>query len=1368
MIQSQSKVGKLVATILCGAALLGSVCSHAQVPSNPASYTRTSAFTYYGVADGAKAGLLKTEVVEPDNAQSCVTTTHEYDAKGNKVIATTSNCAGATGMALFTTRTSRSTYAAVAAQPIVVGGSTVNVAIPEGLVTTSSTNAKSQTQSYEVDPRFGSVIKVTDANLLVARVEVDDFGRKSREVNPDGTSMVYLNCVIGSGMDASSNSSGCPTPAAGEAPADAVLFVHSEPRNTANVKMGPFVRVYTDRLGREIRTVTESFDGPQQPAGRRAVLIARDTVYNLYGAKELQTQPYFLQSQSSTLAGSSDVGVTRMDYDVLGRVVAMYVADAQGSQASVSFGSYGSRRASVQTVAYAGLEVSTTNDKGQTRKEEKDPEGHVVRVTDAALAQVAHKYDAFGNLVATRDALQNQITLTFDIRGRKRSQNDQDRGLWTYDYDALGQLVWQQNPNQRAVTPAPTATTMAYDVLGRMTQRVDPEYTSTWYYDAYAGGAACDKGIGKLCASSTSHGVTRKFAYDSLGRPLQSRTDITSGPSVTSAVAYDTSTGRLASQTYPTGVKVAYGYTAQGYLDKLTLQTPATLAPLPATAGGTPGAGTTLPAGSVLWQAMEVNAWGKAEKGNYGNGVINRASFEAASGRIASLSAGAGAATDVLNHGYVWDSLNNLLQRHDNNGDGGSGAVSEYFRYDDPHNRLTSYRVVAPAIAGLERNVSLQYNALGMLLYKSDVGVYTYGTQGAGQVRPHALRSVAGSVNTSFTYDANGNMTGSTGGKYRSVAYTSFNLPDSQNGLQGPGGTPKYTWSYDESHARISEVRQIVGGPAAGTRTTWKFHPDNQGGLGFESEVNAPTTPSASNPAGTHNRHYLSVSGQSIGVLVTTGALPTLTSTQMAPPALASVTVVKLEYWHKDHLGSLAATTDHAGAVTARYAYDPFGKRRYTNGNYDEFGNLVIDWNHATNNGTDRGYTGHEHLDDVGLIHMNGRIFDPTLGVFLQPDPFVQDPFNLQNFNAYGYCFNNPLTCTDPSGHKFKAWKFFAGVAGALAFGNPFGVFAIYELSKSEKGRMVLSIAAGFALGPGGLFANGIFGITGVGQAAIAGFVSGTIAGGDLKSGLHGAFSAMLFYGAGEALKGTNAGLDEVTGAVKDWGNFAEAVALHGVVGCVTSVTAGGKCGSGALSAAFSKAAVPLTAGMGDIAQAATHSIIGGTASVIGGGKFANGAQTAAFSYLFNFVMHRERQINRLATESYDMSFEEDVNIKGGLGKGIGKRIFRGVETLEDAYYKVKCGMGTCYGHINLTGEDRAYVLEHLEPKLKALATQMAKDNMWSLKLLSRDNVIKILDAFQGVKDFTKYYGTRDQIMSRFPEFKRGSTCAHGDTECGR
>jgi RHS repeat-associated protein len=69
-----------------------------------------------------------------------------------------------------------------------------------------------------------------------------------------------------------------------------------------------------------------------------------------------------------------------------------------------------------------------------------------------------------------------------------------------------------------------------------------------------------------------------------------------------------------------------------------------------------------------------------------------------------------------------------------------------------------------------------------------------------------------------------------------------------------------------------------------------------------------------------------------------------------------------------------------------------------------------------------RGYTGHEHLSQFGLINMNARLYDAALGRFLSPDVYIQAADNSQNFNRYSYCLNNPLKYTDPSGNSFKSW----------------------------------------------------------------------------------------------------------------------------------------------------------------------------------------------------------------------------------------------------------------------------------------------------------------------------------------------------------
>jgi RHS repeat-associated protein len=70
---------------------------------------------------------------------------------------------------------------------------------------------------------------------------------------------------------------------------------------------------------------------------------------------------------------------------------------------------------------------------------------------------------------------------------------------------------------------------------------------------------------------------------------------------------------------------------------------------------------------------------------------------------------------------------------------------------------------------------------------------------------------------------------------------------------------------------------------------------------------------------------------------------------------------------------------------------------------------------------TSRGFTGHEHIPAFGLIHMNGRVYDPEVGRFLSADPFIQAPYNSQSYNRYSYVLNNPLKYVDPSGYFWKS-----------------------------------------------------------------------------------------------------------------------------------------------------------------------------------------------------------------------------------------------------------------------------------------------------------------------------------------------------------
>jgi len=64
-----------------------------------------------------------------------------------------------------------------------------------------------------------------------------------------------------------------------------------------------------------------------------------------------------------------------------------------------------------------------------------------------------------------------------------------------------------------------------------------------------------------------------------------------------------------------------------------------------------------------------------------------------------------------------------------------------------------------------------------------------------------------------------------------------------------------------------------------------------------------------------------------------------------------------------------------------------------------------------------RGFTSHEHLPWFNLVNMNGRLYDPAVGRFISPDPYVQMPDQTQNLNRYTYCLNNPLLYVDYNGY---------------------------------------------------------------------------------------------------------------------------------------------------------------------------------------------------------------------------------------------------------------------------------------------------------------------------------------------------------------
>jgi RHS repeat-associated protein len=328
-------------------------------------------------------------------------------------------------------------------------------------------------------------------------------------------------------------------------------------------------------------------------------------------------------------------------------------------------------------------------------------------------------------------------------------------------------------------------------------------------------------------------------------------------------------------------------------------------------------------------------------------------------------------------------------------------------------------------------------------------------------------------------------------------------------------------------------------------------------------------------------------------------------------------------YLHTEHLGSVVAMTNASGAVMAQMSYDAFGKRRNADGTEaatvtaSPYGLL------PPIKGDDGGYTGHEMLDSIGLIHMNGRIYDPVIGRFISADPFIQAPGFTLSYNRYAYVGNNPLVLTDPSGYWWLDDLVFQTTRNlSLLHGD----FLLYNANRrwgmqvqtNPYVRMVgIAVACYFT---GGL-ASAYFGTTiagGIVGGAVGGYLSSQ---GDLNATAQGALMGGLF-----AYAGTFGGTGEI-GA-----NSAARYAAHAAVGCVGGAVSGAGCGRGAAAAVVGKFASNLTYNANPVVGFAVATVAGGTASVITGGKFASGAKTAAFGYLFNAAL--TMFVERLSTST--------------------------------------------------------------------------------------------------------------------------------------
>ncbi len=816
-------------------------------------------------------------------------------------------------------------------------------------------------------------------------------------------------------------------------------------RSVTSSTKQPSVTTYFDRLGQPIRVQKEGY------GGQESTTATTDTLYDSDGRVVAVTNAH---------TSGSNKNWTFTDYDALGRVKEV-LAPAFGSKTTAGSGvesattrttyEYHGRLTQVtvtdETTSKVQKTTTQTNAKGETVavwNADNHENNEVTSLDDeyggfdlysatpTATPSVVYDLDAAGRMRQTRlrgnaDALDDDLSVlvTYDPLGNQTLLKDPDKGEWKYRYDALGQLLWQQNAKG-------DVTVQTYDPLGRMLTRSVTESgpgateTTDWYYWDESTDAA-------------KHTVEKPSSGGVVG-PLQRSKHVSlqaSGQDYIHQVAYHYNVlGQLVYDLHSVDGKLYYFYSdyddygrmhrrtyfwrpdglEDDYTDQVQLWN---RYGLEYSYDGSYSYVETVKdsQGRTWWEANGTGAYDYLDRPvEYRKGLahVTTRSYDAATGLLSGIQTGTGGA--VQNLGYQWDGMGNLDTRT-------SGSLSETFAYDEL-NRLTHRQLGSGS-----SNEIATYDNIGNILKKIEVGgaaVHRDGVSGTSLTtgsdyeysagKPHAVHKAGG---WTINYDANGNMSerykGASTARTDEWTYkwTSFDKPRwMDNGSKGS------EFHYDASRQRAVHYKYDRTGSTR-DYTSKKVYVGGNMEIDFTDRGADASAPDWALQA---VRIYID------GPDGRSGAYeyrPRETDQSRRHDALV---------YHQDHLGSIQAITRY-GDATGNYAlddsgepsvfsYGPWGERR----NPDTWDGKPIGSGDDATSGADgletltpRGFTDHEMLDDLGLVHMNGRIYDPLLGRFLSADPLIQAPDNLQSYNRYSYVFNNPLRFFDPDGEQARS-----------------------------------------------------------------------------------------------------------------------------------------------------------------------------------------------------------------------------------------------------------------------------------------------------------------------------------------------------------
>ncbi|MBB6237541.1 RHS repeat-associated protein [Pedobacter sp. AK013] len=408
--------------------------------------------------------------------------------------------------------------------------------------------------------------------------------------------------------------------------------------------------------------------------------------------------------------------------------------------------------------------------------------------------------------------------------------------------------------------------------------------------------------------------------------------------------------------------------------------------------------------GQILWKVNALDSKGNLTQAMQGTALKNTIQYDGYGFPQQNLLENIAATpTTLMSLGYNYDAQRGLLNSRSNS----AFNWSESFSYDS-QNRLTAFNDNAG-------NNSQVYDNRGRITDNSQLGTYAYDGNTYRQ--------------SELTLNVGANPYYQNDHPLQQISYNAFKSPVEIIEQGKERISFQYNASLGRSHMYYGDEQ------ADKLLRRYRRHYSEDGGMEITNDLQT---------------------GKTCFVFYLGGDAYTAPAIWKEEYSGGAAQAASLYYLHRDHLGSIVMITNDQGAVVEKRQFDAWGNVvKIQDGAGNDLAGFVV---------LDRGYTSHEHLLGVGLIHMNGRLYDPKLHRFLSPDNFVQDLYNTQNYNRYGYAMNNPLMFTDPSGEFI--WAFFAvgALIGALTGGVSYVASAIRTGDWSWSG-LGMSMLAGAVIG---------------------------------------------------------------------------------------------------------------------------------------------------------------------------------------------------------------------------------------------------------------------------------------------------------------